>query len=169
VPRRAALIAGIGGLGAALAAVVGAPAVAFVVHPLRTPTTRGAAEPLAIGRLEDFPDGVPVKVDLYADKVDAWNRVDDVKVGSAWVIRRGEALTAFSTVCPHLGCSVDYEAATGKFKCPCHRSAFGLDGAVEEGPSPRALDALETTVEAGDVRLTYVRFRQGTPAKEPIA
>jgi len=77
-------------------------------------------------------------------------------------------LTAFSTVCPHLGCAVDFDAAAGKFKCPCHRSAFGVAGTVEEGPSPRALDTLEVREEGGLVSIRYQRFRQGVAAKEVV-
>jgi menaquinol-cytochrome c reductase iron-sulfur subunit len=84
------------------------------------------------------------------------------------VLERDGALHAFSTVCPHLGCAVDYDPAAGKFKCPCHRSAFGLDGSVEAGPSPRPLDALEVKEEDGLVAIRLVRYRQGIAQKEPV-
>jgi menaquinol-cytochrome c reductase iron-sulfur subunit len=77
-------------------------------------------------------------------------------------------LTALSTTCPHLGCAVDFDAAAGKFKCPCHRSAFTLDGTVEEGPSPRPMDALELQETDGLVAIRFQRFRTGVSDKEPV-
>ena len=61
------------------------------------------------------------------------------KVGSAWVLREGDKLTAYSSVCPHLGCAVDFDTDDTKFKCPCHHSVFDLTGKVEGGPAPREL------------------------------
>jgi menaquinol-cytochrome c reductase iron-sulfur subunit len=74
---------------------------------------------------------------------------------------------AFSTVCPHLGCGVDFNADKRAFACPCHESAFALDGRVESGPSPRGLDRLEARVVEGRVEVKYQRFRQGTQDKVP--
>lgn len=164
--RRAALQLGIGVLGLGLAAVPAVPAIGFLLAPLGR---AGRDAPfLPAGKRAAFAGGAPVRVDLYADKVDAWNRVPNVKLGSCWVVEREGKLSALSTVCPHLGCAVDYDPEAGKFKCPCHRSAFGLDGAVEAGPSPRPMDALELKEEGGLVAIRFVRFRQGVSAKEPV-
>jgi menaquinol-cytochrome c reductase iron-sulfur subunit len=166
-PRRHFLkVVGIGGLGAGLATAVGAPAVAYVAHPLAHETVTGGDEFLPAGALTDFKPGTPVKVDLFADRRDAWNRLVGVKVGSAWVIHEDGKLRAYSTVCPHLGCAIDIEG--DRFKCPCHRSAFSLKGEVEGGPSPRSLDELEVKVEDGAVAIRYQRFRQGVAQKELV-
>ena len=77
-------------------------------------------------------------------------------------------IKAFSTVCPHLGCGVDFDEKTGKFACPCHTSAFDLDGRCLSGPSPRGLDELEAHVDGRDVLVRYQRFRVGTAKREPI-
>jgi len=145
-----------------------APAISFLTHPLRTATTSGSEAYIPVGKLDHFDGSEPMKVDLYADKVDAWNRVEQVKVGSAWVMKRGDDLVAMSTVCPHLGCAIDYDGDNQKFICPCHDSFFALDGTVEEGPSPRAMDSLELQVEDKLVAIRYQRFRQGTEDKEPV-
>jgi menaquinol-cytochrome c reductase iron-sulfur subunit len=159
---------GVGGIGVGLAAVAGAPAVAYVTYPLTHTTVSGSDGFIQIGKSESFKPGQPVKVDVFADKHDAWNRIVKVKVGSAWVLREGEKLTAYSSVCPHLGCAVDFEPDVTKFKCPCHHSAFTLDGKVEGGPAPRALDQLELEEKDGKVAVRYQRFRQGVPDKEVI-
>lgn len=159
---------GLGGLGVGLGAVVAAPAVAYIGYPLGHTIVSGADGFVKVGKLEQFKPGQPVKVDVFADKRDAWNRIIKVKVGSAWVVREGEKLRAFSTVCPHLGCAVDYEGETTKFKCPCHKSVFAPDGKVEGGPAPRPMDELDIEEKDGIVALRYRRFRQGIAAKEII-
>lgn len=160
--------AGIGGLGLGLAAVAGAPAVLYVTYPLGHETVSGATGFLRIGKSELFKDGKPVKVDVFADKRDAWNRIVQVKIGSAWVLRTGEKLSVLSTVCPHLGCAVDYDDSGAGYRCPCHNSVFSLDGKVQSGPAPRSMDELEVEEKDGMVAIRYVRFRQGIAEKEAV-
>jgi menaquinol-cytochrome c reductase iron-sulfur subunit len=159
---------GVGGIGLGLAAVAGGPAVAFVAFPLAHTTVTGARGYIKVGRSSLFKSGEPVKVDVFADKRDAWNRIVQVKVGSAWVLREGDALRAYSSVCPHLGCAVDYEPDATRFKCPCHHSSFSVEGKVEGGPSPRAMDQLELEEKDGVVSVRYERFRQGITKKEVV-
>ena len=165
--RRGFLKVGIGVLGAGVGATVLGPVAGMATHPLGNTTTSGSDDFIPAGDRTTFGEE-PTKVDLYADKVDAWNRVVDVKVGSAWVIERGGELVALSTVCPHLGCGLDWVGDEGKFYCACHKSWFTKDGAVENGPSPRAMDALELQEDGGLVSIRYQRFKQGVEGKEPI-
>lgn len=166
--RRLFLKLGVHGLGAGVAAVTAAPAVAYLAYPLSHDPTSGSSGFIPAGRLERFKDGEPVKVDLLADKRDAWNRIEQVKIGSAWIVKIDGKLTAYSTVCPHLGCAVDFDGGSGKFKCPCHRSAFGQNGAIEDGPSPRPLDTLEVKEEGGLLSIRYQRFKQGVSDKQVV-
>lgn len=54
------------------------------------------------------------------------------------VIRReGNRIAAISTVCTHLGCTVN-PSDTG-FDCPCHGSTYDQSGEVTGGPAPAAL------------------------------
>ena len=165
--RRGFLKVGIGVLGAGVGASVLGPVAGLAMHPLRESTTSGSDDFIVAGSRGTFGEE-PTKVDLYSDRIDAWNRVINFNVGSAWVIERGGELVALSTVCPHLGCGLDYQAAEHKFYCACHKSWFTLDGAVENGPSPRPMDALEVQVEEKLVSIRYQRFKHGTDAKEPI-
>jgi Rieske Fe-S protein len=163
--RRAALKLGVGLIGGGLALVPVIPAIGYVLHPLRAGAAKAGAF-VAVGKRERF-SATPVRVDLHADRVDAWNRETDVKLGSCFVLEVDGKLQAFSTTCPHLGCAVDFDVEAQKFKCPCHRSAFGLDGSVEAGPSPRPLDTLEIQENEGLVAIRFQRFRTGVAAKEP--
>jgi menaquinol-cytochrome c reductase iron-sulfur subunit len=162
-------VIGMAGIGAGLTAVVAGPGAALVAYPLKHSTISGGTGFLPAGKMDQFPPGKPVKVDLFANKRDAWNRIVQIKVGSAWVINQGGKLTAYSTVCPHLGCAVDYDTDEKKFKCPCHHSAFGEDGTVLGGPAPRPLDRLETRVDKGNqIAIQYERYKQGAKEKEPV-
>ncbi len=164
--RRTFLKVGVGVIGAGLATVVAAPALKAVLWPLDAEITSGGEDFVVVGERSQFGNQ-PVKVDIYADRTDAWNRTKNVKIGSAWVVEVEGELVAYSTVCPHLGCAVDYSADVGKFKCPCHRSAFGLDGTAEEGPAPRPLDTLEVEEREKLVAIRYARFKTGVESKEP--
>ena len=50
-----------------------------------------------------------------------------------------DAFIALSSICPHLGCNVHWEANNNRFFCPCHNGAFDAKGAPTEGP-PAAAD-----------------------------
>jgi Rieske Fe-S protein len=161
-------VIGIGSVGAGVLAVSAVPAAGAVLYPLWHATTRGTDQLITVGKPDLFKEGVPTKVDLYADKLDAWNRMQDVKIGSAWVIREGEKLTAYSTVCPHLGCSISWDNEKSKFFCPCHKAYFSKDGKVESGPPRRGMDELEIKHDPeGLIAIHYKRFKQGTANKEP--
>jgi thiosulfate dehydrogenase [quinone] large subunit len=57
---------------------------------------------------------------------------------------------AFSAICTHAGCQVDFQG--GSFFCPCHGSVFdGKTGAVLSGPAPTALPAIHITVSDGNI------------------
>ena len=59
----------------------------------------------------------------------------------AIVVRPSSAsFLAFDAVCPHAGCTVQYDSSQRLFVCPCHGSEFnGRTGAVEVGPAPSGL------------------------------
>ena len=166
--RRTFLKLGVHSLGAGVAAVTAGPAIAYLAFPLSHDTTTGAHGFITAGRLERFKEGHPVKVDLLSDKVDGWNRIEQVKVGSAWVLNKGGKLVAYSSVCPHLGCAIDFEPASDRFKCPCHRSAFNHDGQIEDGPAPRPMDELEVKEEGGLLAIRYQRFKIGAHEKHVV-
>lgn len=54
--------------------------------------------------------------------------------------------------CTHLGCSVPYDPAAQQFICPCHGSAFTMEGDVINPPAPRPLDLFALSInDAGEV------------------
>jgi glycine/D-amino acid oxidase-like deaminating enzyme/nitrite reductase/ring-hydroxylating ferredoxin subunit len=59
-------------------------------------------------------------------------------------------LQAFSAVCPHLGCVVQWNGEEKSFDCPCHGSRFTCSGKVVNGPARTDLKsiAIDDKVEA---------------------
>jgi cytochrome b6-f complex iron-sulfur subunit len=60
------------------------------------------------------------------------------------------AVTAFSAICTHMGCTV----GTGgpQLHCPCHGSVYNaFTGAVIHGPAPKALKSIPVKVSGGSV------------------
>jgi Rieske Fe-S protein len=77
-----------------------------------------------------------------------------VKFGSrpAIVIRTASGeLRAFSAVCTHLNCTVQYRADLGQIWCACHNGHFDLNGQNVSGPPPRPLDAYVVNVRGSQI------------------
>jgi menaquinol-cytochrome c reductase iron-sulfur subunit len=157
VPRRGFLSLATGLCMGLVGAALALPAVAYLVYPLgrRIVETPDAFVP--VGKLDAFPpDGVK-RVEIVADRRDAWARSPKVSVGAAFVRRAGGAIQVFSSACPHLACDVDWRES--RFECPCHESAYGADGARLAGPARRGLDRLEHRVRDGILEVRYQRFK----------
>ena len=45
-----------------------------------------------------------------------------------------KSFLALSSVCPHLGCRVHWEAHNERFFCPCHNGVFDPNGKATGGP-----------------------------------
>jgi len=60
---------------------------------------------------------------------------------------------ALSRQCTHLGCTVPWDADQGRFVCPCHASAFDVQGDVLHPPAPRALDLFAIRIENDVVKV----------------
>ena len=92
----------------------------------------------------------------------------DVTLGGCWLVREGGKVRALSTVCPHAGCAIDWDAPAKAFVCPCHDSRFSTAGEPLSGPSPRPMDALDVELRDGRVRVAWQRFKTATAKKEPV-
>jgi cytochrome b6-f complex iron-sulfur subunit len=59
----------------------------------------------------------------------------------AIVVRSADGdLSAFSAVCTHLECTVQFKTDTSQIWCACHNGLYDLAGNVISGPPPRALE-----------------------------
>jgi Rieske Fe-S protein len=167
-PSRRVFVAVCVGGTCAIAATVGVPAALFVAAPLGDKATEG--KKFVVAKLSELEVGVPKKVVLVGDEIDAWTRATGRKLGAVWLMRTSDReVRALSTICPHLGCGVDLTADGKQFLCPCHTSAFSLDGERVAGPSPRAMDPLPVEIGNDDVvSVTFKRFRIGIADRQEI-
>lgn len=65
----------------------------------------------------------------------------------AIVIRTPESIKAFSLVCTHLGCIVQWQEGKKEFYCACHDGRFDQFGEVIAGPPPVPLEQFPVRVE----------------------
>jgi nitrite reductase/ring-hydroxylating ferredoxin subunit len=70
---------------------------------------------------------------------------------SILVVRTRESLRAFSLVCTHLGCTVEWQADRKEFYCPCHDGRFDEFGDVLAGPPPIPLEQIPVRLEGETV------------------
>jgi Rieske Fe-S protein len=62
-------------------------------------------------------------------------RISIARVGHG---RTTADFVALSSICPHLGCQVRFEAQHARFFCPCHNGVFAPDGRALSGPPAEA-------------------------------
>jgi len=60
-------------------------------------------------------------------------------------------LRAFSAVCTHLNCTVQYRPDFGQIWCACHNGHFDLNGKNVEGPPPRPLEAFAVNARGNQI------------------
>ncbi len=146
--------------------------LSVLLDPLRRKSK--AHEALRVTSLGALPeDGQPRKFAVITSHSDAWNRMPEVPIGAVYLRRTpGNQIKAFNVVCPHLGCPVDYDSAIKGFSCPCHNSAFGLDGRISnpQSPSARGLDELPVEIRNdNEIWVKFQNFRASTKEKIPLA
>lgn len=141
-------------LGTVMGAVVGLPAIGYLLSPALKGQKADAWVPL--GPLENYPQDVPTPFSFTRAKVNGWEKT--VNSYGGFVLRQGEQVLALSNICTHLACRVNWQEDLGMYTCPCHDAAFLPDGTVASGPPPRPLDAYETKVEEG---VLFIRFVEG--------
>lgn len=118
--------------------IIAAPIVGFLIPP-RVQSSGGGGRVLA-GSLTDIPGGTGKVVAMGSKPV---------------IVTNTEAgVTAFSAVCTHLGCIVDYDATVRQIVCPCHDGHFNATtGVVISGPPPRPLPPVATAIEGDQIFL----------------
>jgi cytochrome b6-f complex iron-sulfur subunit len=66
---------------------------------------------------------------------------------------------AFSAVCTHLDCTVQFKSDTSQFWCACHNGTYDLGGNVISGPPPRGLEKFVVNIrgEGDDAEIVVSR------------
>lgn len=158
-------------VGGAIGVLASLPLLRMFFHPVGQQVVSASEEPVDVMAERELQAGAePVRVEIRAREVrDAWRAQTDVPLGAAWLRKREDGeVQAFSSVCPHLGCAVQFSAEEREFVCPCHRSGFALDGERLYGPTKRGLDPLPVDVEEGRVKVTYRRYELDTSERKPV-
>ncbi|KAB2960765.1 MAG: Rieske 2Fe-2S domain-containing protein [Candidatus Methylomirabilis oxygeniifera] len=60
-------------------------------------------------------------------------------------------LRAFSAVCTHLECTVQYRQERQDIWCACHNGVYDLNGKNISGPPPRPLESLKLNVRGDQI------------------
>jgi Rieske Fe-S protein len=69
----------------------------------------------------------------------------------AIVLRTAESIKAFSLVCTHLSCTVEWQPGNREFYCPCHDGRYDEFGDVLAGPPPVPLESITVKVDGDRV------------------
>ena len=99
----------------------------------------------AVARLSDLVVGTPVFFEY------------PVGYPNMLVLQKDGSLLAFSTLCTHVCCQLQYDPSYKELGCPCHGSIFDATGKVLQGPAVVDLPKVTLTTDAnGYVRPTGV-------------
>ena len=123
-----------GGLSASIASFL-YPAIRFMDPPA---TPEAAVNEVSAGTTQDLKP----------------NSGKIVKFGSRPVIliRTTESeWRAFSAICTHLNCTVQYLSEKQIIWCACHNGMYDLNGRVISGPPPRPLDEFAVRIRGTEV------------------
>jgi Rieske Fe-S protein len=158
------------GLTALFATVLGLPALAYLIDPRNRAAQENEFKTVA--RLSDLPIGVPQQVVLRDIRRDAWTLHPNDVIGRAWLVRRdANRVDAFTTICPHLGCSVNFAEKDKLFLCPCHGGTFDVNGQRVEksgsaNPAPRGMDMLPCQRDPANPELIQVKYQNFVQGKD---
>jgi cytochrome b6-f complex iron-sulfur subunit len=118
-----------------LVAVLLYPVLRYIAPPAQSEAATDAA---VVGKVKDFPPNS--------------GRVVRFGTRPAIVVHLpGGEFRAFSAVCTHLQCTVQYRTDLELIWCACHNGRFDLAGRNVAGPPPRPLDPLDVAVRGDDV------------------
>ncbi len=123
-------------LGVAVVATVGGvvvPIIGYLWPPTRQ--AAGGAARVLVGATKDLPVG-QAKVLPVNDK-------------PVIVVNTAQGgVKAFSAICTHLGCVVEWNSSKQYIACPCHDGRFNATtGAVISGPPPTPLPPVRVSIE----------------------
>jgi menaquinol-cytochrome c reductase iron-sulfur subunit len=165
-PRRSFLGALLGLASSCIGAVLGIPVLRYIFYPLTAKSDDSAwADAGSIAVFSEI--GTPMRRVLDLEQRDGWQETASQPV--VYIVKAGGQFKALSAICPHLGCTVPWDAGRQEFVCPCHGGVFSPDGTHLSGPPPRSLDALETKVVGDRLLVNYQYFRPDVPNRQAIS
>lgn len=175
--RTGAVAAGVGGLaliGAGLTAWLGrvfagssgssgaladsgstsTPSPSATASPSATSSMGPPAKPSPTAAASSAAPGVAVGPASSVAVGQAVPATDPSTGGPVWVVHTSKGFKAFSAICTHAGCPVQFIASADEFGCPCHGSIFdGTTGQALRGPAVAPLPPVQVVVVDGTIRL----------------
>jgi thiosulfate dehydrogenase [quinone] large subunit len=157
--RAAAVVAGgvaaFGAMSAAVGRLVGAtsasakraePALTLPRHSsTTTPTTGSPAGSGSTTSAAAKPAGTDIGPLSAVPRGGAATFQDPASGEPAIILRSSSGVRAFSAVCTHAGCTVQYTGS--EFACPCHGARFSAtDGSATQGPAQAPLSSISVTI-----------------------
>lgn len=113
------------------------PVISYLWPPARSAQAGGGR--VLVGTTEEIPPGQATVLPVNDKPVIVVHTQDG-------------QVRAFSAICTHLGCVVEWEEKRGFILCPCHDGRFNaLTGAVISGPPPAPLPPMVAAVEDGSI------------------
>ncbi|MBZ5605143.1 MAG: Rieske (2Fe-2S) protein [Acidobacteriia bacterium] len=111
------------------------PVARFLIPP---PVTEAAVNEVAAGKVQDLKPNSG-KIVKFGNKPALLVRVNDTE----W--------KAFSAVCTHLNCTVQYRDSTQQIWCACHNGTYDMSGRVVSGPPPNPLEEYAVNLRGDEV------------------
>jgi menaquinol-cytochrome c reductase iron-sulfur subunit len=145
----------VGLLGGIMGAVIGIPAIGYVIGPALRTKPKETWIPL--GKMEAFPVGVPTLASFVRATVNGWEKSSMSYGVFVYRSSAGEIIT-YSNICTHLGCRVNWNTDQQEFLCPCHSAVFNIDGKVVSGPPPQPMFKYENKVDNDQLLIRYEEF-----------
>lgn len=133
--RRTFLTACLGALG-----IAGLGATLYPLLRYLAPSQGAGKKQKLTFQLSDIPEGGAKYFELNG-------------IAAVLVQPKGGPVTAFSAVCTHLGCIVQWQKGQDRFLCPCHGGLFSAQGTVLSGPPPKPLEKLPVVVQGTTVTI----------------
>jgi len=104
----------------------------------------------------------PLAAESAASTVTLAIRPEDIAANTAEIFKFGSRagilvrtpsgeLRAFSAICTHLSCIVQYRPDLGHIWCACHNGHFDLNGRNISGPPPAPLEAFAVNVREDQI------------------
>lgn len=125
-------------------------------HPGSTTTTTPTATTGSTGQGSGTPKGSAIGPAADVPVGGGAGFTDPSSGNPAWALQPTAGhFTAFSAVCTHAGCTVNFDKAGFTFDCPCHGSRFdATTGAALNGPASSPLPSI--TIAKGPDGKLYV-------------
>jgi len=134
--------------------------IPFIGSVLKSGIKKASADFSKVGLLDSIPVNKPINIPFLTNSEDAY--LNEIEMHNVWILKNDEGnVISYSPICPHLGCSFNWNERVSHFECPCHNSIWDISGKLLAGPSPRGLDKLPVEIRDNEIYVKWEKFRIG--------